>query len=356
MSGDYSKDVLTKCKGACVKIHQTHKGDCVLTCKEQNPSFEQTLNTYGAAKKPCFFMVSYDQTVWHIEPLATPSGVVWYALEGRGFAPPPPQKLTLPSQLTKKPIAFEAYEVMHARVQEEIRSGNTYLLNLTCKSVLETPLVLEHLFYASSAPFRCLLKDQFVCFSPERFVKIAQDEIHTFPMKGTIDASVQEASAQLLEDEKEKAEHVMVVDLLRNDLSRVALGVHVKRFRYLEEIEAGGKRLLQASSHICGALPKNWHETLGTLLKTLLPAGSITGTPKKKTVEIIEEVEGYARGYFTGIFGVYDGHGVDSAVMIRFVEKEGTGYVYKSGGGITLLSDAHKEYQEMVDKIYVPLL
>ena len=328
----------------------------MLTCNAQNPSFEQTLNAYGAAKTPCFFMVSFDQSLWRIESLGAPSGKVWYALEGRGFFPPAPTVLNLPATLVKNPPSFEAYALMHARVQEEIRSGNTYLLNLTCKSILETPLELEHLFYASRAPFRCLLKDQFVCFSPERFVKIVDNTIHTFPMKGTIDASVPEARRQLLEDEKEKAEHVMVVDLLRNDLSRVASRVHVKRFRYLEEIQAGGKRLLQASSHICGALPARWHETLGSLFCTLLPAGSITGTPKKKTVEIIQEVEGYARGYFTGIFGIYDGKAVDSAVMIRFVEKEGKGFVYKSGGGITLLSDARKEYQEMVDKIYVPLL
>ena len=87
----------------------------------------------------------------------------------------------------------------------------------------------------------------------------------------------------------------------------------------------------------------------------LLPAGSISGTPKRKSVEIIEAIEGYERGFFTGVFGVYDGKSLDSAVMIRFLEKTDEGYVFKSGGGITLLSDAFQEYDELCDKVYVPV-
>ena len=86
----------------------------------------------------------------------------------------------------------------------------------------------------------------------------------------------------------------------------------------------------------------------------LLPAGSISGTPKKRTLEIIKEVEEYERGYFSGVFGYFDGELFDSAVMIRFIENTPDGLVYKSGGGITLESNAESEYQEMQDKIYIP--
>jgi len=326
------------------------------TCNAQDPSFGQTLNAYGAAKTPCFFMVSFDCKQWHVEPLENPSGKVWYVLEGKGYAPHPPPALRLPTLLKKHPMPFEVYAAKIASVQEEIRKGNTYLLNFTCKTPLGTPLELEDLFHASHAPFRCLLKDRFVCFSPERFIKITHNTIHTFPMKGTIDAALPEAKRMLLEDEKEKAEHVMVVDLLRNDLGRIASHVRVKQFRYLEKIRAGQKELLQTSSHITGVLGKDWPMKLGDILEALLPAGSITGTPKKKTVELITALEEYERGFFTGVFGVFDGQNLDSAVMIRFVEKEERGFVYKSGGGITLESCAQKEYEEMVDKIYVPLL
>jgi len=90
-------------------------------------------------------------------------------------------------------------------------------------------------------------------------------------------------------------------------------------------------------------------------LFTLLPAGSITGAPKNKTVEIIRSTETYERGFYTGVFGVFDGCNMDSAVMIRFIERTPEGYVYKSGGGITAFSKVEDEYNEILEKIYVPI-
>lgn len=146
----------------------------------------------------------------------------------------------------------------------------------------------------------------------------------------------------------------MVVDLLRNDLSIVAKNVKVENFRYVDVIEAGEKELLHVSSHISGCVGENWHERIGDILRLMLPAGSISGAPKKSTLEIIDNIEGYDRGYFSGIFGVYDGETFNSGVMIRYIEKTETGYIYKSGGGITLDSDILSEYNEMLDKIYLP--
>ncbi len=87
----------------------------------------------------------------------------------------------------------------------------------------------------------------------------------------------------------------------------------------------------------------------------MLPAGSISGAPKKKTLEVIAEAEQYTRGYYTGVFGIFDGENIDSGVMIRFLEQGPDGLIYKSGGGITAMSNIHEEYQELTDKIYVPL-
>ena len=109
------------------------------------------------------------------------------------------------------------------------------------------------------------------------------------------------------------------------------------------------------SSKISANLQNNWHENIGDILTSLLPAGSITGTPKKKTIEILNKVEEYDRGFYTGIFGFFDGENLDSSVMIRFIEIDKKGELfYKSGGGITCDSNVELEYQELLDKIYLP--
>lgn len=257
-------------------------------------------------------------------------------------------------ELEKQPLSFEHYSKKLESVQEQIRNGNTYLLNLTQPTSITIPVSLQTIFTQANAPYKLRYKDRFVCFSPEKFIEIIDGKIYTYPMKGTIDASISDAESRILSDEKEMAEHLMVVDLLRNDLGMVATDIRVERFRYIDKIKAGQKELLQVSSQISGKLPKEWQQHIEIILKTLLPAGSISGTPKKRTVEIIKAIEGYERGYFTGVFGYFDGNNLYSAVMIRFIEKTDKGYIYKSGGGITLDSDVRSEYEEMIDKIYIP--
>jgi para-aminobenzoate synthetase component 1 len=257
--------------------------------------------------------------------------------------------------LEKAPVHFLSYKKKFDKVIKKIQAGETYILNLTQPTPIKTSLSLEEIFSLANAHYKLRYKDKFVCFSPEKFIQIKGNTIHTFPMKGTIDASVEDAQEKILSNQKEMAEHVMIVDLLRNDLSMVAKNVRVKKFRYVQKIEAGEKELLQVSSHICGDLDENWRESFGDILRKLLPAGSISGAPKKSTCKIIEDVEGYERGFFTGVFGVFDGENVDSGVMIRFIEKQKDGsYIYKSGGGITLDSDPKMEYEELQDKIYLP--
>lgn len=256
--------------------------------------------------------------------------------------------------LDKYTVPFSEYKKKFDFVIEKIRTGDTYLLNLTQPTSVKTPLTLKEIYECANAHYKLRYKNKFVCFSPEKFIQIKDSKIHTYPMKGTIDAAIPNAKESILGNQKEMAEHVMVVDLLRNDLSIVAKDVKVEEFRYITEIEAGEKKLLHVSSHISGYVGDDWHERIGDILSALLPAGSISGAPKKSTLDIIGEVEGYERGYFSGVFGVYDGKTLDSAVMIRFVQKTEDGYIYKSGGGITLDSDAKSEYNELLDKVYLP--
>ncbi len=265
-----------------------------------------------------------------------------------------PTTILEPAPLTKQPIDYQTYKLGFDKIIEHIKAGETYLLNYTCSTPVETTLSLKEIYQKAHAKFKLRFKDEFVCFSPERFIKIEGDTISTYPMKGTIDAAVPNAKESILSNEKEMAEHIMVVDLLRNDLGIVSRDIKVEKFRYIDHLKTGDKELLQVSSKITGKLPSSWRENFGSVINALLPAGSISGTPKKSTVKIIEEVEEHNRGFFTGVFGYFDGQNFDSAVMIRFIEKQNDQLIYKSGGGITLESQAEDEYQEMIDKIYIP--
>ena len=135
----------------------------------------------------------------------------------------------------------------------------------------------------------------------------------------------------------------------------VAKNVKVERFQYIDHIKTHRNELFQMSSEISGELPENYLDNLGDIIFKMLPAGSITGAPKAKTIEVIKEAEQYNRGFYTGVFGIFDGENIDSGVMIRFIEKTDEGLVYKSGGGITAKSKCDEEYQELIDKIYIPV-
>lgn len=252
------------------------------------------------------------------------------------------------------PIELAEYSRQYAKVMKQIAQGNTYLLNLTCPARINTNLTLPEIFARSSARYKLWIRDSFVVFSPESFITIADGQISSFPMKGTIDAAVENAEQVILNDPKEIAEHYTIVDLIRNDLSMVAKEVTVEKFRYVENLKTLHGELLQVSSKITGQLNTDYHKRIGDLVFTLLPAGSVTGAPKRKTIDIINEIENYERGYYTGIFGYFDGATLDSGVMIRFIEKTPEGLIYKSGGGITSFSRPESEYQEMIDKVYVP--
>lgn len=257
--------------------------------------------------------------------------------------------------LNSFPETKKHYRAGFDNVQKNLKLGNSYLANYTRKTEIQTNYSLEELYFSAKAKYKLKYKDEFIFFSPETFVEITDGRIFTHPMKGTIDASIENAPELLKNDIKEKAEHYTVVDLLRNDLSMVADDVKVEEFQRIDFIKTKQKNLYAMSSEISGILKPEFKGKIGSIMKTLLPAGSILGAPKPKTLEIILESENYERNWYTGVCGWFDGENLDSCVMIRFIEKEGENFYFKSGGGITHLSKLADEYQEMKNKIYVPV-
>ena len=258
-------------------------------------------------------------------------------------------------EFKKYPVDPDRYREAFNMVMEQILYGNSFLLNLTFPTPIETSLSLDQIFSGSKAPFKLYLRDRLVVFSPERFVRIRNNMITSNPMKGTMDAATPHAASLLQSDPKEEAEHNTIVDLIRNDLSIISRKVRVKRFKYIEKIRTHQGELLQMSSEIEGALPEDYRQSLGEMLFSLLPAGSISGAPKKKTVDIIRKAEPFSRGFYTGIFGHFDGVNLDSAVAIRYIEEQGRKLIFRSGGGITSRSNWKSEYEEMISKVYVPV-
>lgn len=312
------------------------------------------MNRRGSRGEPFIFLIDFLMEEPQIFATDDSSPIILWQTPGAGNCRTS-KKINGLETWKPEPVSFENYKKGFDLVQQHIHSGDTYLLNYTQPSLVETNLSLEQIFHCSSAPYKILLKNQFVCFSPESFVKIENGKIYSFPMKGTIDAGIENAGELILSDLKEQAEHNTIVDLIRNDLSRISTNVTVDKFRYLERIHTNKNDLWQVSSKISAELPEGYNRWLGDIIFSMLPAGSVSGAPKKKTVTIILKTENYDRGYYTGIFGYFDGKNLDSCVLIRFIENQNGRLIFKSGGGITHMSIARDEYDELIKKVYVPI-
>ncbi|RKR70615.1 aminodeoxychorismate synthase subunit I [Otariodibacter oris] len=317
-------------------------------------NFIQTANQLGATKTPFFFLIDFEQNKPLIYPLTTlEQHKIWFKFPDKSNAIE--QSIAKKFELTFTPMERSLYQEKFHLVKKEIQNGNSYLLNLTVPTPIQTNYTLAEIFQASRAKYKLLLDDHFVCFSPECFIKIENNRIYSYPMKGTINVEEENALEKLLNSEKELAEHNTIVDLIRNDLALVAQNIQVTKYRYVEQVNTHKGAIYQTSSEIRGELPLHWQNNIGNLLEKILPAGSISGAPKVKTVEIIQQAEKQERGYYTGIFGYFDGDALDSAVAIRYIENDHNQFIFRSGGGITALSQCDDEYNEILEKIYVPL-
>ncbi|MGH1398610.1 MAG: aminodeoxychorismate synthase component I [Alphaproteobacteria bacterium] len=255
----------------------------------------------------------------------------------------------------------EGFEGCVARVIDYIRAGDVFQVNVAQRFDASLPadfVPFAHylnLRRSNPAPFGCYfnLGDvQISSASPERFLAVKGGEVETRPIKGTMpvdaDAALNAKNVAALENsEKDHAENTMIVDLLRNDLSRVCRPDSVV-VDGLCEVET-----FASVHHLVSTIRGTLLRGRGAidLLRACFPGGSITGAPKIRAQEIIEELEPTRRGAYTGSIGYigFDGT-MDSNILIRSLVYEGGGVSLQSGGGITINSDPAAEYQETLDK------
>lgn len=312
------------------------------------------MNSLGQAGIPFVWVVDYacEKCIILDRPFKS-SDIIW-EINGVGNAPHHENTGQSPSIDIVNSIEFGKYSRMFSTLRKGLLRGDSFLANLTAPTEVKCDASLYDVFHHSHAPFKLLIPNQFVCFSPEPFVKISNGCISAFPMKGTIDASLPDAERVLLENYKETCEHYTIVDLMRNDINMVAEDVEVARLRYVERIATSTREILQTSSEIRGKILKEKQMRLGDIILPLLPAGSISGAPKPATVDLISKSEIALRGWYTGVFGYFDGIEMQSAVMIRCLQHGDDGKLYfHSGGGVTVNSDCQEEYDELLTKVYL---
>lgn len=282
------------------------------------------------------------------------------------LAAPPPSAPTVPSDA---PVRWRDDETTYlANVRaclDAIREGETYQICLTTMAEVEgsfddlaTYLALRAASASHHGGFLRIAGTSMLSASPERFIEVdAEGLVRTRPIKGTrprasIETVDQELAVELEESEKERAENVMIVDLMRNDLSRVCeLGsVAVTSLLAVESYPA----VHQLVSEVEGRL-KPWLTAVDAL-GACFPAGSMTGAPKIRATQILDTLEAGPRGLYAGTFGFfgYDGQ-ADLAMVIRTIVMDAEGASVGAGGGITTLSVPDEEYDEMRLKARAPL-
>jgi len=253
------------------------------------------------------------------------------------------------------------YAEAFARVQEELHAGNSYEVNLTYRaeesSSADPVDVYGRLRTTDPAPYAGVLRHGqtwLLSASPERFATIDRHRrVETRPIKGTTPRGATPEDDELLRhrlatDPKFRAENLMITDLLRNDLSMVCEAGTVE-VPHLMEVESYAS-VHQLVTTVSGQLRSD----VGTIeaLRTIFPAGSMTGAPKLRTMQIIDAVEHSPRGVYSGAFGWISGDGrADLGVVIRSLFRSGAGpWLLGTGGGITVRSDVDEEWAETLWK------
>jgi len=253
-------------------------------------------------------------------------------------------------------ISYEKYIFAFEKIKSHIANGNTYEVNYTYPfnvyTAAESINLYNHLIQKQKTEYNCFISNKYehlLSFSPELFFKLEGSKILTKPMKGTmprgsIQAEDDNNRAFLVSDEKNKAENVMIVDLLRNDLSKIAKTGSVKVDK-LFEIESH-PTVFQMTSEISAELQDN--TTLYDIFNALFPCGSITGAPKRSTIDIIDELEYFRRDIYCGAIGFISPDECVFSVPIRILQKKCTDnfYRYFTGGAIVWDSDVFEEWNE----------
>lgn len=264
-------------------------------------------------------------------------------------------------ELSLKPsITFEEYSKALTSIKNEIKNGNTYEVNYTYDWKVDfrgNALDLyEYLLNKQKTPYNAFFLNEYdtvLSFSPELFFTLNGNHILTKPMKGTIargrDYVEDKANVEFLKNDiKNRAENVMIVDLLRNDLGQIAKIGSVKVDK-LFEIETH-KTLHQMTSEISADLRDDIR--LRDIITSIFPCGSITGAPKVSTMRIIDRVETGVRDVYCGAIGFITPDEMVFSVPIRILQKKAkeAGYRYRVGGAVVWDSDIQDEWEETVTK------
>lgn len=282
------------------------------------------------------------------------------------LSPPPRAPFHLTSAWQSNMSRAE-YGVKFNKIQEYLRSGDCYQVNLAQRFSASYQgdewQAFEKLNQANRAPFSAFLRlpdSAILSLSPERFVRLQDKQIQTRPIKGTLPRLADpqadlEQAARLASSPKDRAENLMIVDLLRNDIGRVAQpgSVKVPELFVVEPFAA----VHHLVSTITAVLPDNLNAC--DLLRATFPGGSITGAPKVRAMEIIEELEPQRRNAWCGSIAYISFCGnMDSSITIRTLIAEKGKLYCSAGGGIVADSDESAEYQETFDKVnrILPLL
>jgi para-aminobenzoate synthetase component 1 len=256
-------------------------------------------------------------------------------------------------------MAQDDFESAVRRIQDYIRAGDVFQVNLSLRQNISLQASAEEIYewlrILNPSPYMGLLRFPdfgLVSASPELLVKLEQDEVSTRPIAGTRrrGTSPEEDVAmaqELRSNEKEQAEHIMLVDLLRNDVGRVAQYGSVRTSELLT-IEYYS-HVMHLVSQVEGTLQEG--KTPYDVIAAVFPGGTITGAPKVRTMEIIEELEPVTRGPYTGAMGWIDYNGnMELNIVIRtLIVKDGVGYI-QTGAGIVIDSVPYREYRECHNK------
>ena len=261
----------------------------------QATAIRDRINRLAAGRKPFLFAVDFELSDGFLIENPLEQKEVLFRTPRTSNAASERGNMEKNASLSVFPEPYEVYREKFRIVADGLHRGDSFLTNLTVRTPVETDLSLREVFDRSTAPYCLYLPERFVCFSPERFVCIENGVISTNPMKGTIDANIPDAENRILQDDKETAEHNTIVDLLRNDLGMAAEEVEISRFRYIDRITTSQRDILQVSSEIIGRLAEDYLLRLGDIIFSMLPAGSVSGAPKKSTVDIVKRAEGIPR-------------------------------------------------------------
>lgn len=280
--------------------------------------------------------------------------------EGYEKFKPSPQKINIninPVHL----INYKTYKKAIEKIKDEIACGNTYQVNYTYDYKIETEAdgfkLYQNILPRQKTPYNAYIKnkwEEILSFSPELFFELEKNIIKTKPMKGTVKRGANEkedkANIEFLKNDiKNRAENVMIVDLLRNDLGKIAKTGTVKVDK-LFEVETH-KTIHQMTSEISAELEENI--TLFDIFKAIFPCGSVTGTPKINTMKIIDELEVGNRNIYCGAIGLISPEKTVFSVPIRILQKINNEdfYLCRVGGAIVWDSTSKDEWEETLIKI-----